>query len=91
MITSDTADTLTPVSSNCGCAKQQHHKIVYKTSETLVGGREDQPPSQTSESSDKVNGGELGDQMKRGLPRTVGGSHSRLIFNYIVYVRNSYT
>lgn len=49
------------------------------------------PLSQTPESSDKVNGGELGDQMKRGLLRTVGGSRSRLIFNYIVYVRNSYT
>lgn len=50
-----------------------------------------EPPNQTLESLDKVNGGELGDQMKRGLPRTVRGSRSRLIFNYIVYVRNSYT
>ena len=79
----------TSASDNHGCTKQQHHKIVYKTSETLI--RIPEPLTQASGSSDKVNSGELGNQMKRGLPRTVGGSHSRLIFNYIVYVRNSYT
>ena len=77
----------TSASDNHGCTKQQHHEIVYKTSETLIR----IPDLGTSGSSDKVNSGELGNQMKRGLPRTVGGSHSRLIFNYIVYVRNSYT
>ena len=67
-------------------------KIVHRTSVTLSKEpTKSEPPNQTLESLDKVNGGELGDQMKRGLPRTVGGSRSRLIFNYIVYVRNSYT
>ena len=58
---------------------------------TLKEDHKSEPPNQTLESLDKVNGGELGDQRKRGLPRTVRGSRSRLIFNYIVYVRNSYT